>query len=82
MQSNILPFTPSRAAFIRNRLRVEAVLVYLGLTVRVRQGYLFILGEIGEMAAPSRVRRVTGAGGNRGPDADQPGGKIRALARD
>lgn len=50
MQSNILPFTPSRAAFIRHRLRVEAVLVYLGLTVRVRQGCLFILGEPGEMA--------------------------------
>ena len=42
MEANVLQFMPTRAALIRHRLKVEAVLLHMGLPVRVREGCLFI----------------------------------------
>ena len=39
----------TRAALIRQRLKIEAVLVHMGLPVRVREGCVFIDGQAGEM---------------------------------
>ena len=42
MEANVLQFMPTRATLIRHRLKVEAVLLHMGLPVRVREGCLFI----------------------------------------
>ena len=49
MEANVLQFMPTRATLIRHRLKVEAVLLHMGLPVRVREGYLFIDGKAGKM---------------------------------
>lgn len=42
MEANVLQFMPTRATLIRHRLKVEAVLLHMGLPVRVLEGCLFI----------------------------------------
>ena len=42
MEANVLQFMPTRATLIRHRLKVEAVLLHMGLPVRGREGCLFI----------------------------------------